>query len=206
MNCSHTPSCPTCPASSVQDQVYLVCLLPSIPTKEEGLYRDWLTACYLDVATGIETIQLVDELQHGSLNLWRNDHEVIIFGGIDSQWCYVTSLSPPAPSSNLAPPTASISSKKMRHAFLVLVKRLNLTQGRKKCFPTWPSQRAHGPSWHLHLHTFAPILTRSPCKTEGCHFTVSRNRLPITWWNLSLIHIWRCRRSTLCRSRWSPYH
>ena len=25
-------------------------------------------------------------------------------------------------------------------------------------------------------------------------------------WTLSLIHIWRCRRSTLCRSRWSPYH
>ena len=23
---------------------------------------------------------------------------------------------------------------------------------------------------------------------------------------LSLIHIWRCRRSYLCRSRWSPYH
>ena len=23
---------------------------------------------------------------------------------------------------------------------------------------------------------------------------------------LSLIHICRCRRSTLCRSRWSPYH
>merc|ERR1719357_2093826 len=31
-----------------------------------------------------------------------------------------TSLSPPAPSSNLAPPTASISSKKIRHAFFVL--------------------------------------------------------------------------------------
>ena len=30
-----------------------------------------------------------------------------------------------------------------------------------------------------------------------------------TFWTplvLSLIHIWRCRRSTLCRSRWSPYH
>ena len=27
-----------------------------------------------------------------------------------------------------------------------------------------------------------------------------------SWYNLSLIHIWRCRRSTLCRSRWSPYH
>ena len=25
-------------------------------------------------------------------------------------------------------------------------------------------------------------------------------------YGLSLIHIWRCRRSTLCRSRWSPYH
>ena len=25
-------------------------------------------------------------------------------------------------------------------------------------------------------------------------------------YTLSLIHIWRCRRSTLCRSRWSPYH
>ena len=24
--------------------------------------------------------------------------------------------------------------------------------------------------------------------------------------NLSLIHIWRCRRYSLCRSRWSPYH
>ena len=26
------------------------------------------------------------------------------------------------------------------------------------------------------------------------------------YFDLSLIHIWRCRRSTLCRSRWSPYH
>ena len=25
-------------------------------------------------------------------------------------------------------------------------------------------------------------------------------------WNLSLIHIWRCRRIERCRSRWSPYH
>ena len=24
--------------------------------------------------------------------------------------------------------------------------------------------------------------------------------------HLSLIHIWRCRRVTVCRSRWSPYH
>ena len=31
-----------------------------------------------------------------------------------------------------------------------------------------------------------------------------QNRTAIEY--LSLIHIWRCRRSTLCRSRWSPYH
>ena len=30
--------------------------------------------------------------------------------------------------------------------------------------------------------------------------------LMATNYTLSLIHIWRCRRSTLCRSRWSPYH
>merc|ERR1719323_1368916 len=39
---------------------------------------------------------------------------------INSNMVLWTSLSPPAPSSNLAPPTASISSKKMRQAFLVL--------------------------------------------------------------------------------------
>ena len=30
--------------------------------------------------------------------------------------------------------------------------------------------------------------------------------LHIIHWDLSLIHIWRCRRYSLCRSRWSPYH
>ena len=42
---------------------------------------------------------------------------------------------------------------------------------------------------------------------------VRREKVTITkrWftqdlYTLSLIHIWRCRRSTLCRSRWSPYH
>merc|ERR1719319_1024510 len=39
---------------------------------------------------------------------------------ISSSIVRCTSLSPPAPSSNLAPPTASISSKKIRQAFLVL--------------------------------------------------------------------------------------
>merc|ERR1719516_948413 len=39
---------------------------------------------------------------------------------INSNMVLWTSLSPPAPSSNLAPPTASISSKKIRQAFFVL--------------------------------------------------------------------------------------
>ena len=34
----------------------------------------------------------------------------------------------------------------------------------------------------------------------------SKNSWKLSGLYLSLIHIWRCRRSTLCRSRWSPYH
>ena len=43
---------------------------------------------------------------------------------------------------------------------------------------------------------FAPCDNRSPLPTG--------NMLSV--WKLSLIHIWRCRRSYACRSRWSPYH
>ena len=42
-----------------------------------------------------------------------------------------------------------------------------------------------------------------------CHIgaTVSADiTLPFAPQTLSLIHIWRCRRSYACRSRWSPYH
>ena len=50
---------------------------------------------------------------------------------------------------------------------------------------------------------------------EGFLFKTTRYRACCMLWELSfvhsvrllsLIHIWRCRRSTLCRSRWSPYH
>ena len=37
----------------------------------------------------------------------------------------------------------------------------------------------------------------------GCNTTL---RPSAVGWYLSLIHIWRCRRYSLCRSRWSPYH
>ena len=39
------------------------------------------------------------------------------------------------------------------------------------------------------------------CVRTRWHQIVFRGR-----WFLSLIHIWRCRRSYACRSRWSPYH
>ena len=38
------------------------------------------------------------------------------------------------------------------------------------------------------------------------HRVTSRRQMMGPLLQLSLIHIWRCRRSTLCRSRWSPYH
>ena len=45
---------------------------------------------------------------------------------------------------------------------------------------------------------------------EPLHVHVLSNHLHLFLifldYELSLIHIWRCRRSYLCRSRWSPYH
>ena len=56
------------------------------------------------------------------------------------------------------------------------------------------------------LNTYIRILSSRMCVI---YFGISDFRIrnicdivPV----LSLIHIWRCRRSTLCRSRWSPYH
>ena len=45
--------------------------------------------------------------------------------------------------------------------------------------------------------TYRPLYT-----TQQLAYKLSPPPPPL----LSLIHIWRCRRSTLCRSRWSPYH
>ena len=48
----------------------------------------------------------------------------------------------------------------------------------------------------------AAVCTISARNTYSLNFT--RLFLPIH--GLSLIHIWRCRRYAVCRSRWSPYH
>ena len=47
--------------------------------------------------------------------------------------------------------------------------------------------------------------TQAAC-TRGVQKVNNMTIMCIIFCNLSLIHIWRCRRSTLCRSRWSPYH
>ena len=53
-----------------------------------------------------------------------------------------------------------------------------------------------------------------PMSMYSKFFIVLKENFSVSWFYcnlytqlyLSLIHIWRCRRSTLCRSRWSPYH
>ena len=60
--------------------------------------------------------------------------------------------------------------------------------------------------WHNTLTVVG--VERSMSKTAR---QTSRGRKIWAWCicdarKLSLIHIWRCRRSTLCRSRWSPDH
>ena len=44
--------------------------------------------------------------------------------------------------------------------------------------------------------------------TNNAYITLSTEIIEVTLddQNLSLIHIWRCRRYAVCRSRWSPYH
>ena len=60
---------------------------------------------------------------------------------------------------------------------------------------------------HTHTHCFCLCYSaadRQPLRTR--RFNCTKQYIYGDQLNLSLIHIWRCRRSTLCRSRWSPYH
>ena len=78
------------------------------------------------------------------------------------------------------------------------------------------SLEAGGASWPL------PFWIRDPCPAgwgqeavmkaaksgswTGDRLYLSSVRKGWSFSNLSLIHIWRCRRRLRCRSRWSPYH
>ena len=70
-------------------------------------------------------------------------------------------------------------------------------------------------SWHIPSHfTFALPSNRKVICMYYCHYTLyfkalvtnAMRRIEIITQSLSLIHIWRCRRYAVCRSRWSPYH
>ena len=68
-------------------------------------------------------------------------------------------------------------------------------------FPTKISQRA----WVLQIYLkskFHHLLIQ----TWGRKFNVYCINIYYKPSYLSLIHIWRCRRYAVCRSRWSPYH
>ena len=63
------------------------------------------------------------------------------------------------------------------------------------------------PAWksmlHESLRNFA--LARSP-ETARFSGRLEHPMYILSVLGLSLIHIWRCRRYAVCRSRWSPYH
>ena len=71
-------------------------------------------------------------------------------------------------------------------------------------------------SWCPDCMTWKLWLQLRPCYSLMLVIKYSVRMTKITFWcplcafvqcpYLSLIHIWRCRRSYACRSRWSPYH
>ena len=76
----------------------------------------------------------------------------------------------------------------------------------------FPDSRTHNEDWwkcfqnewdYIQLRNFQGAEN---ALNRGPHFRNLNDIFIMGGYNLSLIHIWRCRRSTLCRSRWSPYH
>ena len=49
-------------------------------------------------------------------------------------------------------------------------------------------------------------IVKEPSCSENIWWGPINQEITDDVFDLSLIHICRCRRSTLCRSRWSPYH
>ena len=86
---------------------------------------------------------------------------------------------------------------------------------RSRCIFILVSHRLSGRAFHTWIRYLMNRWGAGPCKWCSILYYIILARclikvnitacLPFLC-NLSLIHIWRCRRSTLCRSRWSPYH
>ena len=63
--------------------------------------------------------------------------------------------------------------------------------------------------WCIHFRLPVIYARETFSKIHKIHFNHTRNRNLLKRfqaYKLSLIHIWRCRRYAVCRSRWSPYH
>ena len=92
------------------------------------------------------------------------------------------------------------------------------------CLPTYLATRKNvidsassssRPRYHLHTRWTLLLPLRgfgratphaSPCQRAADDVTIKKYSTITAVSQLSLIHIWRCRRSYACRSRWSPYH
>ena len=77
------------------------------------------------------------------------------------------------------------------------------------CFELLSEQLSYHAVLSYSQNSWATVLFRATLRTAElpCCFELLSEQLSYhAVLSLSLIHIWRCRRSTLCRSRWSPYH
>ena len=73
-------------------------------------------------------------------------------------------------------------------------------------FGSWNSHSTNANFEQLRHITSDWLLSLAELEVHILPFVVVSCGVIIILRRLSLIHIWRCRRSTLCRSRWSPYH
>ena len=90
--------------------------------------------------------------------------------------------------------------------FIRMLKALNTYTHNKPC-----SRLIHLISRLINIYSrLTPYYSRLSlclrCIPTLCFWFVCTISRLSNLYSLSLIHIWRCRRSTLCRSRWSPYH
>ena len=86
----------------------------------------------------------------------------------------------------------------------VLIQSANNTVWHKKCITE--CYRNHVRSVTSTQSCICKTRRMSFCPMLDWQKSQTRMLIITCFLHLSLIHIWRCRRSTLCRSRWSPYH
>ena len=122
-------------------------------------------------------------------------------------WLYL--VAPQMTSAKMVTPTRSITNKMhiFRRDFCCKKKRQkeeerNMDQ--KSDDEAVNSIQTRSSSWES-LNTTGWYIKISLCMCP-IDIDISESNLMDSVQSLSLIHIWRCRRNSACRSRWSPYH